>query len=78
MAGRKEHSWRLELSLYFSTFKAGELMRNIFQLKQAWDHRVLSKWCVTRGNTFRNNTNYSCVCAFVYVTVSSMHNVSAT
>lgn len=74
-AGRTEHGRRLELSPYFSTFKSCQLMRNIFQLKQAWNHEVLLKWRVMGEHTHKHthNSNYSCVCAFVNVTESSVH-----
>lgn len=61
-------------------------MRNIFQLKQAWDREVLLKLCVTRGDThtqhshkhkhihtYTHNSSYCCICAFVYAPVTSIH-----
>lgn len=69
MAGRTEPRWTMGQSPCFSAFKAGLLMENIFQLKQAWNHGELLKLVCSRG------ANCSCVSAFVYVTVSSIEIV---
>lgn len=68
--------WQAGLSHFSSAFKFSQLMRNIYQLKQAWYHGVLLKLRYMTEHNNTNNSNYFCVCSPVYVTVSSIVSVN--